>query len=96
VVPGVGDGAAFHVGPLVFPNPVLPSHGSVRFDWLTSGARVQVFDLLGRRIWLETATETGSVDWNLKDPSGVRAAPGVYFYVVDGVLGQKDKLAIIN
>lgn len=49
--------------------------------------KIEVFDLVRRRVWVHTATQfasqsTATVNWNLTDISGNRLPPGLYIYRV--------------
>jgi hypothetical protein len=87
---GRGNSIAFSVSPRVFPNPVRSS-GVARFEWLTSGALVRVFDLAGREVWSAAAPAEGTVVWETD-----RAAPGVYLYRIEGPYPAEGKLAVVR
>jgi hypothetical protein len=66
------------------PNP-FGSTTSIRFELpVKAKVRLEVFDLLGRRVRLlaDQEFEAGyqSVEWDGKDRSGTAAGPGVYLY----------------
>ncbi len=93
---GLGDALPFQLSPVAFPNPVRPEHESVRFDWLADGARVTVYDLVGRPVWSGTAGQNGHVVWDLKSVAGRDVSPGAYLYEVDGHFGDRGRIAIVR
>lgn len=82
------------------PNPAASST-VIRFDLpRESPARIEVFDLLGRRVATVTdgSFPAGShtAEWNLRDPSGTRVRPGVYVYrLTAGQLRAKGKMSVV-
>lgn len=93
---GAGDVLAFRADPVVYPNPIRPTHREVRFDWLSEGSRVRVFSLDGREIWAGECGGAGWLSWDLRDGDGRRVAPGVYLYLIDGAVGLTGKLAVVR
>jgi hypothetical protein len=95
IVGKVADGTFVTAGPLlvtietpvrsallVWPNPVRDT-ATLRFDLPRSGhARLQIFDLAGRRIrtWTESGTAPGrfTAHWDGRDDAGRRVASGIY------------------
>ena len=66
----------------MWPNPVRDA-ASLRFDLPRSGsARLQIFDLAGRRIreWVESGATPGrfTTRWDGRDEAGRRVASGIY------------------
>lgn len=81
----------------VYPNP-LRLGGSVHFQGVRPGARVEIYDLAGRRL---VAREVGAGEdefvWFGRSDAGSPVAPGVYFYRVFGAgMDECGKLAILR
>jgi hypothetical protein len=83
-------------GPLVFPNPILPSH-EILMNPLSfyspaqeavEAIRVQIFDLAGRLVY-EHEEDGSSMEWHTENDYGESLANGIYLYKlyirVDGV-----------
>jgi hypothetical protein len=85
----------------VYPNPVkgVAFVQGCRFANLTRGATVTIYTKLGqpvRRVVEQGGS--GGADWDLRDATGQRVAPGVYLYKVEGTEGQtvEGRLAILE
>jgi len=86
------DGTKSHWGPLVVEGsrviaPVSwrvlanPVRGAAQFAWqgtLPERARLQIFDIGGRRVYDGPAGSDHTAVWDRRDASGVRVAPGLY------------------
>jgi competence protein ComEC len=73
-----------------FPNPFNPST-EIRFETSHGGpARLEIFDLAGRRVYQRAITTPGgtaSVTWHGTDTRGETAAGGVYLYTISTTEG---------
>lgn len=85
-----------------FPNP-LSGSSSVRFDLSRRGeARLEVFDLSGRRVALLAQREFDpgryTEHWNGRDASGATVGPGLYFVRLSGpgIGAQTARLAVVH
>ncbi len=87
----------------VYPNPWVPNDANVengnssgiRFDNLTSSARIQIFTVSGDRV--VDAQGNASWIWDGKNMQGNDVFSGVYLYVVtDGALSRSGKLTVIR
>lgn len=68
-----------------YPNPVRNQEvfEGIRFANLTQTAHIEVLTVSGRKVTKLTETDgDGGYEWDLRDPGGVRLAPGVYLYRV--------------
>lgn len=75
----------------VFPNPVPPQYtGLIGIRDLPNGALVKITDLNGRLIY-QTKALGGQAVWNGNDPSGRKAATGVYLILV-----QEESASALN
>lgn len=73
--------------------------GGITFVNLPSRATIEVYNVLGERVWRgEETTGAGKLVWNTRTSSGRAAASGVYIYLVKSAAGEvkSDKLAIIR
>ena len=85
---------------------VSPASSSVSFLIDTdapAGAaqcRLEVFNLLGRKVWSETvdasASSSVSVFWNLRDFSGTRVPRGIYLYRATILTGEGAEISKTN
>ena len=81
-----------------------PSRGAVMLTYRTSGrltsVLVEVFDVLGRRVWLLEGglieTGTHAVEWNGKDNRGAAVASGLYLVRVTVGNGTVTTAVTIN
>jgi immune inhibitor A len=58
-----------------------PVQGSAQFAWqgaLPERARLQIFDIRGRRVYEGPVSSEHTVVWDRRDASGARVAPGLY------------------
>lgn len=82
----------------VYPNPVRPEYqGNVRVTGLTDNADVKVTSTNGDVV-AGGRSVGGTFVWNVRDRSGGRAAPGIYYIMVstsDGKKGVAAKVAVI-
>ena len=69
----------------VWPNPAT-ADVSVR---ATAGARIHVYDLVGRRVATLTADGSGTARWDARSEAGVRVAPGLYRVVATDEAGAR-------
>ena len=74
-------------------DPVLPARlaawpnpfrGRLSMAGAAPRARIDVFDLAGRRVRELTAGAAGDLVWDARDAAGLRLAPGAYFLRVEG------------
>ncbi|RMG31684.1 MAG: T9SS C-terminal target domain-containing protein, partial [Bacteroidetes bacterium] len=68
-----------------YPNPVRPHQlfEGMRFANLTRQAKIKIYTLSGRLVnELEETDGDGGVQWDMRDKSGRRIAPGIYLYHV--------------
>ena len=100
VVPNPYIVATSHEPPL--PPGVTSGRGERRINFINvpAGAEILIFTARGelvRKLYHDNSIQMGSVTWNLKSEENLDIAPGVYFYVVDSAVGQKQgKIAIIK
>jgi hypothetical protein len=100
VVPNPYVVASTHEPPL--PAGVTSGRGERRitFTHVPAGATIHLFTARGelvRTITHDNDIQDGAVTWDLKSYENLDIAPGVYFYVVDSIAGQKKgKIAIIK
>ncbi|NIT34963.1 MAG: M20/M25/M40 family metallo-hydrolase [candidate division Zixibacteria bacterium] len=84
----------------VYPNPFKAgaSAGFVRFDGLSGGCTVEIYDLSGHLIFsYEHAAGMPYYDWPVISDDGEAASSGVYLYRVTGAgLEKSGKLAVIR
>ena len=82
----------------VYPNPVRPEYqGNVRVTGLTDNADVKVTSTNGDVV-AGGRSVGGTFVWNVRDRSGGRAAPGIYYIMMstsDGKKGVAAKVAVI-
>lgn len=85
-----------------FPNPLRAQRGddSITFTFLTSGARVRIYDVAGNLVRdLKDEIGSGTIYWaDLKNESGDDVASGIYFYLITDPSGhtEKGRLGIIR
>ena len=63
--------------PPPYPNPFRPRSGTLRFAPLPAGSEVDVFDVLGRRVWRRSGGHA-RFEWDGRDGSGRLVSPGLY------------------
>lgn len=85
----------------VFPNPYKPYQGQtfVTFDGLTAQARIEVFTIMGEKIYSADETDgDGKSVWNVVNDSDKKLASGVYICRITNNKGEEKffKLAIIR
>ncbi len=83
---------------VIYPNPVNFStavRNTVKFDKLTTGASLKIFDLKGRLVKDLPAGSSlndgvsGHVEWDGKNDQGESVASGLYFFLVTDTAGNK-------
>lgn len=91
----------------IFPNPVnfaTAVRNTVKFDNLSPGAAVKIFDLKGRLVKnlpvgsTENDGISGRVEWSGRNEQGEAIAPGLYFFLITDTSGNKrtGKLAVTD
>ena len=83
-----------------YPVPYKPSlgHTRIRFDALSSTAKIKIYDLSGECVKIINKSDSNSyIEWNVKGDNGSKLASGVYFYtVVSGSESKTGKIMIIR
>ena len=83
-----------------YPVPYKPSlgHTRIRFDALSSTAKIKIYDLSGECVKIINKSDSNSyIEWNVKGDNGSNLASGVYFYtVVSGSESKTGKIMIIR
>ena len=86
-----------------FPNPFKPNsglgHTAVTFTALTSGAKLQIFNVAGEPVFdKEAAAGASTIIWNAVDDDGQDVASGIYYFLITDSAGQKKdgKIAVIR
>lgn len=75
----------------VWPDPFVPKYavdGCLKIGCLTPGLTATIYTVSGEKVWStqDSAYQYGeayTAVWNAKNQSGVLAAPGIYYYVID-------------
>ncbi|HEX9916951.1 MAG TPA: T9SS type A sorting domain-containing protein [candidate division Zixibacteria bacterium] len=85
----------------IFPNPFKPyqGHTFVTFDGLTTQAKIEVFTIVGERVYTVDETDgDGKVVWNVVNSDGKKLASGVYICRITNDKGEEKffKLAVIR
>lgn len=86
---------------------VSPASSSVNFlidtdsPYGAEAIRIEVFDLMGRRVWLHEDSLSGSsapisIGWDLRDYSGCRVARGIYLYRATIVTAEGAEISKTN
>jgi hypothetical protein len=80
---------------MVSPNPVRE-----RFEILgefgSSGARLEIFDVRGRRVARVASNSPGRLSWDLRSDVGLRVSPGVYLYRASAAGGETHGKIVIT
>jgi len=75
----------------VYPNPFNPEkavNGVIKFRGLKVGGKLRIFTVSGRLVWDDVAG-IDPIEWDGKNSSGEKVAPGVYLWVAEGELGKE-------
>jgi len=85
----------------VFPNPYKPyqGHAFVTFDGLTAQAKIEVFTIMGEKVYSADETDgDGKSVWNVVNDSGKKLASGIYICRATNNKGEEKffKLAVIR
>ncbi len=83
----------------VYPNPYCyaTSTGGVNFVGVKSPAKVEIYDLVGRRVTREEVTAgRDSCEWTPAGDDGGALAPGVYLYRVEGQEQHKSGKIVVS
>jgi Secretion system C-terminal sorting domain len=83
-----------------YPVPYKPSlgHTRIRFDALSSAAKIKIYDLSGECVKTINKSDSNTyIEWNVKGDNGRNLDSGVYFYtVVSGSDHKTGKIMIIR
>ena len=80
-----------------FPNPVFSSRGQrMSFVSLPQGAKVTLFDLLGRKVRSLDANASGMASWDAANESGEAVASGVYFVLIESGSDKKTMKVMVE
>ncbi|MBN1435163.1 hypothetical protein JW921_10415 [Candidatus Fermentibacterales bacterium] len=84
-VTGISEESGPEAGasPSVCPNP-CSSFGSALFTGLPPDAEAAIVDLSGRLVRHMVASDSGAMEWDLREDSGLRCSAGIYFVVTEG------------
>ena len=69
------------------------------FTSLSSGAKVQIFNVAGEPVFSkEAAANASTIPWEAKNDDGMDVASGVYYYLITDSAGNKKdgKIAVIR
>lgn len=81
VHPQIAGSPSFSDGAFVYPNPARDG-APLRIGGLTGAVEGEIRDVVGNLVRHIHADPVNNVVWDLKDPSGAPAAPGVYLVVL--------------
>jgi hypothetical protein len=83
---------------VVYPQPFNPDRTTLKMRHLPALSRVVIYTVAGEPLRAFDAGSTGMAEWDGRNASGGRAAPGIYFYVVTDPAGrvQKGKVWVVR
>ena len=83
---------------VVYPVPFNPDRTTLKIRHLPARSRVVIYTVAGEPLRAFDAGAQGMAEWDGRNASGGRAAPGIYFYVVTDPAGrvQKGKVWVVR